>query len=296
MIVLRSLGGLGNQLFSYAAARRLALISNSELIIDHISGFRYDYCYKRSYQLDHFNIPCRKASASERLEPFGRIRRRVLINWSRCLPFDKRSYLVQAGFDFDNRLLDLRPTKKLYLEGYWQSELYFSDFQSQIRADLCICPPTDSANLRCAASVRQRHSVAVHVRFFNNPDTPAFSSNENIDIPYYTRAVEIIESRLPEAHYFLFSDHPDAARSFIPLPDHRVTMIHHNRGDDNAYADLWLMRQCEHFIIANSTFSWWGAWLASNPNKIVIAPGFEKREGSSAWGVSGLIPDGWIKL
>lgn len=82
----------------------------------------------------------------------------------------------------------------------------------------------------------------------------------------------------------------------IPLPDARVTLVAHNQGDEHAYADLWLMTQCQHFIIANSTFSWWGAWLAAHPGKQVIAPGFEMRLGKMWWGFAGLLPAEWIKL
>ena len=82
----------------------------------------------------------------------------------------------------------------------------------------------------------------------------------------------------------------------MPLPDGRVTLVAHNQGDEAAYADLWLMTQCQHFIIANSTFSWWGAWLASHVGKYVIAPGFEMREGKMWWGFDGLLPDEWIKV
>jgi hypothetical protein len=295
-IISRIFGGLGNQLFSYAAARRLALVNNAELVIDNISGFRYDTQYKRHYQLDHFGIPCRKATPPERLEPFSRIRRNLLRRWNRHLPFDQLRYLVQKGIDFDPRLLDLRPTKHLYLEGYWQSEAYFKDVEPQIRQDLRIIPPTDTANLACAEDIRQRHSVAVHVRFFDEPASAKSTKGSNVPGNYYQQAIQTMEAQVIGAHYFLFSDRPEAARSRLPLPDDRITPVHHNQGDENAYADLWLMTQCQHFIIANSTFSWWAAWLADNPVKVIIAPGFEKRDGASSWGFNGLLPEGWIQI
>lgn len=295
-VIARIFGGLGNQLFCYAAARRLALVSKAELAIDDVSGFRYDAQYNRHYQLDHFAIPCRKATLSERLEPFSRIRRNLLRRWSQRLPFEQRPYLVQEGIDFDSRLLDLRPTKRLYLDGYWQSEDYFKDVEAQIRQDLCIIPPTDAANLACAETIRQRPAVAVHVRFFDEPESAESTNDNNASGDYYARAVQAMEAQVSNAHYFLFSDRPEAARSRIPLPDDRITLVHHNQGDENAYADLWLMTQCQHFIIANSTFSWWGAWLAANTNKIVIAPGFEKREGASSWNFKGLLPKSWIQV
>jgi len=79
----------------------------------------------------------------------------------------------------------------------------------------------------------------------------------------------------------------------IALPKERVTVISHNKGDENAYADLWLMTQCKHFIIANSTFSWWGAWLGENADTIVIAPNIVVR-GITSWGFKGLIPKRWL--
>jgi hypothetical protein len=297
LIINRMIGGLGNQLFCFCAARRLALANDAELAIDHISGFARDFTYQRHYQLDHFNIPCRKATATERLEPFSRIRRNLIRNWNASRPFEQRRYLVQEGIDFDPRLLTLRPSGTLYLEGYWQSEGYFKDVESQIREDLHIIPPKDDANQQMVARIQNQVAVAVHVRFFDEPKQSSRiqSAANNAPSDYYQRAITEMEQRVPSAHYYLFSDRLDAARARIPLPDKRVTLVHHNQGDAMAYADLWLMSQCQHFIIANSTFSWWGAWLSQNPNKIVIAPGFEKRKGKMWWGFDGLLPNKWIK-
>lgn len=289
-LIPRIFGGLGNQLFIYAAARRLALVNSAELVLDDVSGFTHDP-YKRHYQLDHFNIPCHKASAAEQL---GRLQRKVLRAWNHRKPFEQRAYLAQdSNIDFDPRLLHFIPRGTVYLEGYWQSEDYFRDVADTIRQDLQIKVPTDEANLAIIKAIRSSTAVAVHVRFFDEPHAKAIN---NAPGDYYYRAIAEVEGFASDAHYYIFSDQPAAARARIPLPDERVTLVQHNQGDAMAYADLWLMSQCQHFIIANSTFSWWGAWLAANPAKQVIAPGFEMRQGNMSWGFKGLLPIEWIKL
>jgi len=292
-IIPRIFGGLGNQLFIYSAARRLALVNNAELVLDTISGFTRDSIYHRHYQLDNFNIPCQKCSAAERLEPFSRMRRILKIKMNQCLPFELRSYVLQEGIDYDPRILSFKLHGTVYMEGCWQSENYFKDIEATIRKDLQIIPPIDPANLAMAELIRGYTAVAVHLRFFDEPHAAGTCNAPN---DYYTRAFEAMEQLVPAAHYFVFSDQPAAARERIPLPDGRFTLVAHNQGDENAYADLWLMSKCKHFIIANSTFSWWGAWLAANPAKQVIAPGFEMRQGKTSWGFEGLLPIEWIKL
>ena len=294
-IIPRIFGGIGNQLFCYAAARRLALLNNAELVIDEVSGFAYDTVYKQRYQLDHFSIPCRKATAAERLEPFSRVRRYCKRAYNRRRPFGERSYIQQEGIDFDPRLLQVRPRGTVYLEGYWQSEKYFKDVEETIRTDLKISSPTAKTNLEMAARIHNTLAVAVHVRFFDAPNEIGVN---NVSGDYYARAVEWMETLAPGAHYFVFSDRPAAARGRIPLPDARITCVSHNLDDKNTYADLWLMTQCRHFIIANSSFSWWGAWLADNPDKDVIAPGFEiiGSRRVTSWGFAGLLPAKWMKL
>lgn len=293
MIISRIIGGLGNQLFAYAAARRLAIKNNTELVIDDVSGFARDFQYNRFYQLDHFNITARKATPRERLEPFGRYRRWLLRRYAARKPFAQRSYLEQETIDFDPRLLELRVTGRLYLNGYWQSEDYFKDIEQIIREDLQITPPDDSQNRKTYAQIKSCNSVALHVRWFNQPGSDEMN---NLAGKYYKKAVQLMQKRIPDAHFFIFSDDPQTAIQRLNLPAGSATSVSHNQGDKMAYADLWLMSSCQHFIIANSSFSWWGAWLAENSDKIVVAPGFEIRKGVSWWGFDGLIPEEWIKL
>ncbi|HAH30736.1 MAG TPA: alpha-1,2-fucosyltransferase [Elusimicrobia bacterium] len=291
-VIARIKGGIGNQLFCYAAARRLAAASNAELVIDDITGFVWDRQYRRRYMLDNFHIAARKATPAERLEPFARCRRRGLKLLSRIKPFTHRSYQEQEGMDFDERLLALKVNGTLYLDGYWQSEGYFKDVEELIREDLRIIPPTDAQNLRVAEEISASAAVALHVRWFSAPGAGA---THNISADYYRRAISLVEEKVKSPKYFLFSDAPAAALEKIALPEGRVTCVSHNQGVEAVCADLWLMTQCRHFIIANSTFSWWGAWLAGGADKNVIAPGVSLN-GLSAWGFGGLIPKNWTTL
>jgi hypothetical protein len=287
------LGGLGNQLFCYAAARRLALVNNAELAIDDVTGFTRDNRYARQYMLDHFHIPVRKATPAERLEPLERYRRGIMKKLARKKPFGERSYLEQEGRDFDKRLLTLKPKGTIYLDGLWQSENYFKDIEQTIREDLQIIPPTDSLNQGMAEKICNSQAVALHVRWF---DTSASETTRNLSAEYYQAAITLIEERIETAHYFIFSDDPKAARSMISLPQEQITVVSHNQSNENAYSDLWLMVLCRYFITANSTFSWWGAWLSNHAEKMVVTPNPDKFCKLSAWGFEGLIPDSWIKL
>jgi hypothetical protein len=292
-IITRIKGGLGNQLFCYAAARRLAQVNKAELVIDNLTGFVRDLQYNRQYALDNFKIPCRKATPAERLEPLERYRRGVIKWFSRRRPFAERCYIEQEKNDFDERLLNVKVRGCLYLEGYWQSERYFKDIEDIVRKDLQIIPPIDTSNRKMADRISSCNAVAVHFRFFDNPDES--NRTHNLAAGYYKRATDKILKSVTNPHFFLFSDNPSAARQMMSLPEDKVTYVDHNRESENAFADLWLMTLCRHFIIANSTFSWWGAWLCNKKEKIIISPNIEIR-GKTAWGFKGLIPDNWIKL
>lgn len=292
-VIARIRGGLGNQLFCYAAARRLALVNDAELVIDDVSGFVRDRLYGRKYLLDGFRIPCRKATPAERLQPFERLRRAVAKWVNRGRPFSKRWYLEQEKMEFDPRLLDHRVSGVVYLDGLWQSEKYFEDIGAVIRRDLEIVPPQDEAVRHLTAQIGEANAVAVHVRWFDQPGSA--SSAYNLPREYYARAIAEIERRVERPVYVLFSDDPEAARAMLAVPPERTLVPGEILKATDPVADLWLMTHCMHFIIANSTFSWWGAWLGGNQDKLVIAPGI-RLEGKTAWGFRGLLPDRWLTL
>jgi hypothetical protein len=291
-VVARIMGGLGNQLFCYAAARRLALVSGAELVIDDETGFTRDHVYRREYALDAFRIAGRKATAAEKLEPFERLRRPLLRRLHARLPFARRTYLAQEGLDFEPRLLALRPRRTLWLDGYWQSEGYFGDVAETIRADLAMDAPADARNQATARAIDQCNAVALHVRWF---DDPAVAGGMNVTPDYYRRAVALAEARLDRPHFFVFSDKPEAARAGLDLPRERTTFVTHNDTAAGALADFWLMRRCRHFIIANSTFSWWAAWLGESSDKCIIAPSTTTVRVPS-WTFVGLLPETWVKV
>jgi hypothetical protein len=288
-ITARVRGGIGNQLFIYAAARRLAFRNNCDLILDIDTGFYRDFVFKRKSQLHHFNINCSNFTKKQPLTFLSRLIRFLhrLINSK--LPLSKRSYISQSGMDYDSRFKHLKVSRNLYLEGYWQSEKYFKDVEYLIRNDLTLTPPNDKKNMELIESIRKTTSISLHVRFFydNLQDT---MSN------YYSKAIEKINLLYPKSHFFIFCDKPDKVASFINLPSERFTLVDHNIGDDLAYCDLWLMSNCKHHVIANSTFSWWGAWLSENKHKTVIAPDPERFNDSNFWKAKNLIPDEWIIL
>ena len=296
-VTIRIKGGIGNQLFMYAAARRLALINNKELLLDSVTGFINDKKYNRKYQLDHFKVPCRKTNSKENVELSSRSRRMLKKIVSLFLPFESKRYIKQENIFLDSRLINLRFKHYLYLEGYFQSETYFKDFDFQIKKDLEIYPPKDDINNAMAIKIKKNFpAIALHFRFFDKTITNKIEkiSSINMSENYYHQAIQKIDKKFPNAHYFIFSDNLEKAKTKVPLSDKRMTLVSHNNNDSNAYADLWLMTQCQHFIIANSTFSWWGAWLAKYKDKMVIAPSTSKKYEN--WANPNLLPKEWIKL
>jgi hypothetical protein len=292
-VIVQIRGGLGNQLFCYAAARRLAHVNDAELVLDDMTGFALDKVYRRSYLLHHFNVAGRRASAAERSEPFGRLRRGLKRFVARRRPFEERSYIEQQGVDFDARLLDVRLRGTVYLEGYWQGEGYFSDVEELIHRDFELKQAPNLRSSQLAKEMQACNSVALHVRWFDR--SRAEFQPYNVPADYYRRALAVVGSRILEPRLFVFSDDLSAARDLGLPAEMQPHYVDVNQGSSEAQLDFWLMSQCRHFVIANSTFSWWAAWLGQFADKLVVAPACELI-GTTAWGFRGLLPDAWAKI
>lgn len=296
-LVVKVKGGLGNQLFCYAAAKRLSHINNCDLVVDHISGFARDRKYKREYELGNFTISSRLANNLERMEPMGRLRRSISKSISKKKHFEDRRYIFQEQTGFDKRLLNMKISQTSYIEGFWQSEKYFHDIEDVIKDEFNILGDIPHDYRQMENAINNKNAVMMHVRWFNAKNSNTQSSNMSKN--YYKNAIEHMSKQVQDPTFFLFSDDIDAA--YANYKDFKVDLVPVSNYLDNTvpHLDLWAMSLCKHHILANSTFSWWGAWLSKSTNKTVICPKIKMQGGDkyeASWNFDGLIPESWIKM
>lgn len=290
MIVAKLIGGLGNQLFQYAAARSLSLHKHTGLQLD-LSGFGETDAntIARSYQLDSFSIDTPFITEQERLKKTrfsfpARIRNRIL-------PYYKKRFYNEQFFHFDPFFFSASSTTTLV--GYWQSEKYFKPFAGIIRNDLKFNNKIREKYSQTAANLQNENSVSIHIRrgdYVNNPETKRMHGT--CSIGYYSKAVEEIRSRVGDPELFVFSDDIDWVKNNFSLP-YKMTVME-QPADAIPAEDMYLMSLCSHNIIANSSFSWWAAWLNNNDKKIVVAPArwFDEFKADT----KDIYPEGWIKI
>jgi hypothetical protein len=279
IVIVRLAGGLGNQLFQYAAGRALARARGARLLLD-VSGYDNERL-GRQYRLDRFRVRARAIRSGGLL---GRVRRRV----QRCLPQRwRRLVFTEEKLSFDSRLLEI--DRSVELRGYWQSERYLAGIAPMLRQELTFRDPPAGANAALAKEIAGVEAVCVHVR---RGDYVTNSSHVVLPAAYYRSAVEHIKETVPAPHYYVFSDAIPWCREHLPLPG-PATFVDHN-GPEADYEDLRLMSLCKHHVIANSSFSWWGAWLAEWPEQVVVAPGQWFANPSRT--THHLIPDRWERL
>jgi hypothetical protein len=304
MIVVKIFSGLGNQMFQYAAGLAAATSLRTDLRLD-LSWFDIPEKMvraKRNFELDKFpninvHIADKKICAQTGyVDDFdfsiaGKIRRRMH-HCSRLL-VPKSSYIT----DDSNKLLieALQNGKDYYLDGYWQSEVYFKDWADQVLNTFEFPEFKCKKNMDFAKILsKQENSVAVHVRrgdYVRSPqDAKLFGKICTAD--YYKKAIAEIEKRIKAPSYIVFSDEPQWAAENLNLPETTVFVDWNNNG--NGFRDMQLMSSCKHNIIANSSFSWWGAWLNQNPDKIIIAPARWTNDKSIK--TERIIPAEWIRI
>ncbi|GHT52312.1 alpha-1,2-fucosyltransferase [Bacteroidia bacterium] len=256
--IIKISGGLANQMIQYAFGVALEKCTGIQTVYDTAwFGNTKRQQTVRSFGLSVFNIPDRvfilfkKPSFLVRLvSKYHRIRQRSR-HWN----------------DFDPKLLQL-PAGMNYISGYFQNERYLDLVKDTLAERFTLKKPLNGENLRLLNDIQKTTSVSIHVR---RGDYIKFSDTYPVCSPeYYRQAMQIIESRVPSPHYFLFSDDIAWCKTHIKA-DKPLTIVDVNSGE-NGYLDMELMKNCRHNIIANSSFSWMATYLNPNPDKIVIAP------------------------
>jgi hypothetical protein len=192
----------------------------------------------------------------------------------RILPPKKGLYFEKSDFLFDEKVIFM--SGDVYFDGYWQNELYFRNYEEIIRSSYKFKKDLNNQNREMLNMIKRKNSVSIHIR---RGDYVGVKLWENIcDVQYYVNAISCIKNRITNPMFFIFSDDVTWCRAnlnSLVVPD-EVVYVDWNKGVDS-YIDMQLMSKCKHNIIANSSFSWWGAWLNTNQDKIVIAPRIWKK-------------------
>jgi hypothetical protein len=291
MIIVRLLGGLGNQLFQYAAGRAAAEKYGTELLLDG-SYFSDDHgMVPRPFELDKFNCRIRFALPGQidRLINRGRLARLTdAVSGHRRLHLKENQPLPAP---------DSKGKTDLYLDGYWQSENHFSAIKGSIREELTFRGPFNALTENLAGEIgKNENAVSVHIRRGDYLSSEAMKNWLGVCSPdYYQKAFEHVSGRIGQPAYYVFSDDLDWVNEHIVRDNKNMHPVVHNRGNES-WQDMYLMSRCRHHIIANSSFSWWGAWLDPGPEKIVVAP--DKWFLSSALydQVKDIVPNGWTRF
>lgn len=289
MIIVRLVGGLGNQLFEYAAGRAVSLRTGAPLRLD-ISAYAKDSA--REFRLDRFGIQATIASDVEIRAFLGpglrSPRTRAWLLLQRLLPYSRRTIVLERGHPFNRGLLEV--SDRVYLVGYWQSERYFAQAAEVLRRELVVTASMDPANEEMARRIEACQSVSLHIRRGDYVTNPLYGGICTPD--YYRQAAARIASVVDSPRLFVFSDDMGWVRSNLLL-DLPMTFVTQNDASHD-YEDLRLMSMCKHHIMANSSFSWWGAWLRDSPEEIVIAP--RKWFNDPSRDTRDLLPDRWQRI
>lgn len=284
MDVIRLMGGLGNEMFQYALYKKLSLLGNECKIDDNW----YTEQGKPNYLLDVFDLKYEKSTKEEN-ESFSRRYSNNLTRIKRVLAPNKLHFYYS---DKEKHFQEIVLTaKECYLDGYWQSEKYFMGIADELRKDFKFKEELSEYQKEILAQIESSNSVSVHVRrgdYLNYPEYQGICDED-----YYKRALKYFEGK--DVTFFVFSNDYEYVKEKFKGNNYvcvKTEKIH--KGDVHGYSnmDLLLMSKCKHNIIANSSYSWWGAWLNENKDKIVISPSRWQNghETNDIW------CDGWVKI
>jgi Glycosyl transferase family 11. len=302
MIIVKIKGGLGNQLFQYATGRALSMKYNTELKVD--LSFFENPKYNNVFRLNRFNLPLTIVKTDEYKHLlnkesrtiFSRIIKRLGL---RIQPYFKDTHVIETEV---LKLLNGYKNKSsnYYVEGWLADENYFNDYRKIVLKDFNADNILNNDNLSLMEEIRRTNSVAVHIRRGDYLTNNYFN---NLPVLYYQKAIDLLSKKICNPLFYFFSNDIDWVKEeFSSLTN--AIFVDKNSEIESVYTtigdieDLMLMRSCHHQIIANSTFSWWGAWLNENPDKIVIAPQkwFADFKAQNNYEKGNFIPQNWVKI
>lgn len=297
MIIVKLVGGLANQMFPYATARRLAHRWNAELKLDvrlFAPEVQRRLQFPRHYALGAFNISGQIATDDE-IAGFAAVRKRsrfaAIKDFIGLPPRPERVYYKERHFHFDPRVLKL--PDNVYLDGNWVCEKYFADIEDILRKEFTFKEEPAGRNRELLREVSGVDSVSIHIR---RGDYAAIKKIQDVhgvcEIGYYQECVRMIAGRIRAPHFYIFSDEPEWAKQNLRIGYPSVYVDHNS--PEQGHEDLRIMSNCRHNIVANSGFSWWAAWLNPNPGKIIFAPRRWVR--TTKYDTRDLVPGGWIRV
>jgi hypothetical protein len=298
MILIRLMGGLGNQMFQYALGTHLAIKNKAELKVDTAlladPGLSHEIATHRKLEIDIFDIPLKFATQKE-VEYFngklysalpGKLYNKI-IQASR-----KKNLIIENGRDFHPEILSLTGNKCLV--GSWQSEKYFKSVESEIRKLYSFHKPLRGKHLEISTEIQKTNSVCIHVRRGDYVTSPLYSNTLGTQEPeYYISALELLKSGRAIEQIFVFSDDIAWCKNNLSFTIPYYFMDY-EAGENKYVTDLHLMSLCKHFIISNSTFGWWAAWLSNSKGKMVFAPANWYKD--TSFNSADIIPSDWIKI
>lgn len=281
------MGGLGNQMFEYAAARHLSIKNKTNL---KFNDFTQKEGIKRDFHLNMFNTAGSRISEIE-LSLF-KLGNRIAEKFPNSLTKNFKYLAVgEVGSDYNANILEISESN-VYLTGFWQSDKYFKDIEDTIRSDFKVKPNPNEYSKGLLDKIQSSNSVFLHVRrgdYVANPDTAKYHGVMGVE--YFNEGIKYIKEHVDNPNFFLFSDDPDWAKENIITGC--PTEVSYNPASLD-YEDIRLMYSCKHAIIANSTLSWWGAWLIENKDKIIIAP--KRWFASDERSDKDLVPANWLRI
>lgn len=294
MIIVQLYGGLGNQMFQYAFGTHLATINNAELVFD-LSYVQSKLPFKKwttpmQYELHIFeNLKAKlkpNIFASKYVYPFAKMEHLLKTR----LYKNKYDFYIENDLSFNSNLLSIKNNS--FVCGNFQSELYFKNIEQIIRNDFSFPKISDETNLKHLEKIQNSNAVSIHIR---RGDYVSIQKNAQkflaLDLEYYQKAIDVLATKIADPTFFIFSDDMNWVEENLKINFPKY-YIKNNTAKNTSYIDMQLMSMCKHNIIANSTFSWWAAWLNTNQNKIVIAP----KRWFQHLANDDLLPNTWVQL